>query len=501
MNKPIFLSLLALNQLSAWVINSQSEWEKSVIKTPDLAIEQGTVASKEKRSVLVQSVTKTFEQKKSATGLIVDQIPDWLNWEPTSKIIPKNLKDAPVFLQMGPKNYWVFGRYQQLKGAAKLFEKPVKLEGYESPVYSTPDPNQFNAISGRPKNEGIYNAFNDAYGGYHAWHSRDMKRWVHYGKVSGDKSKWMTTAESLDGVAYLYYDFPNDQDPHLLIDADLKDGELGENVGLVFNDPSDGSDCVVIRGLNGTFNLIAEDWSPINAKTHSYDSPLAIRATSKDGGKTPFEVKGYSVDERTQPTGIFKTYKHPHWAKDDPARFPTGIAKYEVHKPKQDAYGDWAAIAIGGQYYLFGDYHPKKGRIKTGWFTASSVDEKFRFCGSLGKGHPDPDIMFAEGKFYLATQCNSDSVSTGPWVESVEARVGVDTNKDGEINQWTDWENISESYDYIDGFSKQVAKTKAKLDLSGLPKGYGFKFELRLTDKTKNVSKPVIKQVEMTFAN
>ena len=58
-------------------------------------------------------------------------------------------------------------------------------------------------------------------GGYHAWQSRDMVNWVHHGPITEGFSKWMTSAEYVDGKAYFYYDFPNDQDPHLYIDEDL----------------------------------------------------------------------------------------------------------------------------------------------------------------------------------------------------------------------------------------------------------------------------------------
>ncbi len=60
-----------------------------------------------------------------------------------------------------------------------------------------------------------------------------------------------------------------------------------------------------------------------------------------------------AVDHRTKPTGETAEYLHPHWVKEDPKRFSTNVAKYQVHEPEQDAYGDWASIAIGGQYYLF----------------------------------------------------------------------------------------------------------------------------------------------------
>ena len=97
----------------------------------------------------------------------------------------------------------------------------------------------------------------------------------------------------------------------------------------------------------------------------------------------------------------------------------------------------------------------------------------------------------------MVTQTANDYVSPGPWVEKVEARVGVDTNKDGKVNQWTKWQETKENYDYVKGFSKQVKKTPAQLDLSELPAGFGFQIELRLTDETENASKPLIESIEL----
>ena len=73
--------------------------------------------------------------------------------------------------------------------------------------------------------------------------------------------------------------------------------------------------------------------------------------------------------------------------------------------------------------------------MSVGWFTSRSIDEPFEWCGNIGKGHPDPDVMFAEGKFYLATQQKDDFVSPGPWVEDVHVRVGVDTDNDKQIDK------------------------------------------------------------------
>ena len=76
----------------------------------------------------------------------------------------------------------------------------------------------------------------------------------------------------------------------------------------------------------------------------------------------------------------------------------------------------------------------------------------------------------------------------------------MDTNKDGSINEWTDWQKVSETYKGIPGFAKQVAKTPAQLDLSNLPEGYGFQFEIKLNETTENQVKPILDQISLTFA-
>jgi hypothetical protein len=177
----------------------------------------------------------------------------------------------------------------------------------------------------------------------------------------------------------------------------------------------------------------------------------------------------------------------------------SNVATYNVHEPAQHAYGDWAAISIGGQYYLFCDYHPAGEKIRVGWFTSNSIDKQFTFCGELGMGHPDPDIIFANGRFYLITQMKTDYVSPGPWVDTVEARVGVDTDNDGKPDQWTDWQAVREKYDYIPGFSKQVARTPAAIDLAKLPAGYGACFEIRTKHTANSAAKPVLDHVTISF--
>jgi len=468
-----------------WVIDTQQEWLAAKAAQSGLEIEDGLAIPTGKVATFTSKVQR-YDRKKRAASIVIDQSPIWQNWKPIANLGPANLADAPVFLAIEPGNYWVFGRYGGKRN--KSFEaKPATLKGFDCELRTTPWPNQYDALGGLKK----------GLGGYHAWQSRDMVNWVHHGPVTEGFSRWVTSAEYKDGKVYIYYDYPNDQDPHLYIDDNLTDGKPGKNMGIALRDPSHGSDCGVIRDEQGRFHIIFEDWSPINASKRSWDSPLAGHAVS-DNGIDGFKILAPAVDARTKDTGKVAQYRHPHW-KQHPD-WDTNIGEYNVHEPEQEAYGDWAAICIGGQYYLFGDYDPAGGhRMSVGWFTSPSLDKPFTWCDKIGNGHPDPDIGFAEGRFYLFTQQKTDYVSPGPWVEKVEVRVGVDTTGDGKLDQWTDWRPVKESYSQRKGFAKQVDKTPARLDLKDLPPGHGFGFELRMTDTTANKSKPMLDRVTLSF--
>jgi hypothetical protein len=481
----VLATVLMAQGAEPWVIETQEQWETASENREGFTLADGLLQPSGPEATF-RSVLKSWPEKRKASSLLVDQIPDWLNWNTTKNVGPPNLADAPVFLCLGPGNYWMFGRYSPLKNAKKFEPEEVRREGFPFALMTTPDPHEFDAPGGLMPGKG----------GYHAWQSRDMVNWIHHGPVTEGFSRWVTTAEYVDGKFYIYYDYPNDQDPHVYVDEDLTDGKPGKNMGLAFKDPSDGSDCAMIRDLEGRFHVIYEDWSPINAKSHSWDSPLGGHAVSADG-LGDFTIKDPVVDERTKATGEKATYKHPHWLKHPD--WKSNIATYEVHKPEQNAFGDWAAIAVGGQYYLFGDFHPANGKIRVGWFTSSSIDQPFRRCGSIGTGHPDPDIGFANGQFYLITQMKKDFVSPGPWVEKVTVRVGVDTSKDGKADTWSEWAEVRETYDYTEGFAKQISKTPAALDLAGLPAGYGFQFEVKATKTTKNGVLPVLDRVTLGF--
>ena len=472
----------------SWTVESQDQWTQATASSEGLTIEEG-LAEPTGKTASFSSKVQRYDQKRKAKSLTFTQSPIWQNWEPIENIGPSNMKDAPVFLAIGPDNYWAFGRYGGKKPKDFKPERAT-LEGFEdTKLITTPFPNQYDAKGGVEK----------TLGGYHAWQSKDMVNWVHHGPVTEGFSKWVTSAEHVDGKTYIFYDFPNDQDPHVYEDRNLFDGKPGRNLGIALKDPSHGSDAGFIRDLQGNFHVVFEDWSPISANKRSWDSSLAGHAVSTDG-PVGYKILEPAVDNRTTPTGEIGTFKHPHWVKEDPKNYKTNVAEYEIHTPEQEAYGDWALIAIGGQYYLFGDYDPAGGhQMSTGWFTTDELGKTFQWCDHIGKGHPDPDIGFAEGRFYLFTQQKTDYVSDGPWVETVEARLGVDTDNDGKIDQWTDWQLVKESYDHIEGFSKQVSRAPASLDVSNLPAGFGFAFEMKLTDTTTNKSKPMIDSMMVEF--
>lgn len=470
-----------------WKVESNDEWLKNKSKDENLEYKNGMVSPTSKVGVY-SSIIHSFKNKRSVKSISITQSPVWENWDPVSNIGPTNLLDAPVLLSLGENNTWIFGRYGQ--STQKDFKpESVELKGFNIPLFTTPWPKQFNAPGGLKK----------SLGGYHAWQSRDMITWVHHGPITETFSRWVTSVEAVDGKIYIYYDYPNDQDPHLYIDEDLTDGLPGKNMGLAFKDPSDGSDCAIIRDLEGKFHLFYEDWSPINARQHSWDSPLAGHAVSLDGIKN-FELKKPAIDQRTHATGLMGKYLHPHWTQHP--EWDSNEAKYQIHKPEQNAYGDWAAICIGEQAYLFGDFHPAKKQrheMKVAWFTSSSLDGTFNFCGQIGNGHPDPDITFTNGMFYLVTQMKTDYTSYGPWVEKVEARVGVDINNNGSIDQWSTWQELREIYKYKPGFAKQVERKPATINVQHLPEGYGFQFEFRTTNTTDNISKPIVDSVVLEF--
>lgn len=430
-----------------WVIDTQAEWDSDVVNSSGFAINGGQALTSEDSATFTSRV-RQYAQKRSVSKLGVRQSDVWDYWVDAGKLTPTGAGNAPVLLPVAEGDYYLLAQ----KG-------------------------------------------ND---GYHAWHSTDMVNWTQYGQVTAPEHNWVTSAEYKEGVFYIYVDYPNDHTPHLYVDTDLKDGLVGDFVGMVFDNPISGSDNAVIRDdLDGLFHMVCEDYSCLHANSHAFDSPLATHTSSLDG------ITGYGVyahppviDRRTEPSGHIQTFSHPH-VEGTHIQNPQ---YYMEHEPHQDAFGDWTAIKIGSQYYLFGDYHHADGTpINTAIFTSDSLYEEFELVGSLGDGHPDPSVCFAEGQFYLFTQTGTDYTSPGPWVDGVMARVGVDIDGDSVIDEWSDWSSITESYSQKTGYARVVNRTPAELDVSELPSGYGFCFEVRVDNTVIDEVAPIIDKVTLTY--
>jgi hypothetical protein len=502
-----------------WQVSTTEGWRAFIADTDGVKIADSHAIA-EKPQVSFTSQLKQFPEPIKLQDIELRQSVEWMNWRPYSLYQP-NMKNAPVLISHGPNDHWVIAQYRSAEQLVEAYKKKVAdakkrnrkpppplgfslkgfvpkkvtLEGYDEKLVTTPFPNQYRSskLKADLNNRPYQRAWKS---GYHAWHSRDMINWVHYGPTAAAPT--VTTAEYVDGKTFFYYDRPNDRDPHLIIDSDLRDGLPGEDKGLAFDAPWDGSDVGVIRDREGKFHMISENWQPINASKRSWDSPLASHMVSEDGIKD-FQILEPAVDYRTKPTGKTATFEHPHWNDEEK------VVTYEIHEPKQDAFGDWAAIAIGGQYYLVSDYDPAnaeahgRNSMSVALFTSEDINKPFRFYGHIGSGHPDPDIMFAGGKFYLITQTATDFVSEGPWVGTAQLRAGVDQDGDGRIDRWSAWQDARETYASIPGFAKQVDRTPAKVSFSDLPAGKGFQIEVKLSSPEGHKSLPKLDQLIATF--
>lgn len=426
------------------VIQSGQEWQQNLKRSSDVKVIDGELHPVKSRSLIQSKFIKT-DPNQTSVSFTLSQSPVWNNWQPIDNVKPKGARNALVFVPVSDGNYYILGAKSRTH--------------------------------------------------YDAWHSTDMKTWTHKGPVTPEGAYWVTTAEYKDGLFYIYYDDPNDEDPALIIDDDLSDGVPGHRVGTVFKDPSHGSDISIFRDdADDRFHMIYEEWSPLHAQSHAWDSPLAGH-TSSWNGMHGFEAHEHQppIDLRTKDTGEYDVYQHG---------WPRRNKIYKKHQGEQQAFGDWTTIKIGGQYYLFSDYHSGKGKpMQTARFTSDSIHKEFKLVGALGEGHPDPSVGFAEGKFYLITQRTQDFVSPGPWVEGVKARVGVDINGDNRVDRWTDWQELKETYRQKDGYLRVVEKTPASIDLSNLPSGKQVMFEIQVDDeKTKGVT-PLISKAELQFGS
>jgi hypothetical protein len=173
MKNPLPVTLIGLLALGftfvagaeSWTVGSAVEWKTAIESSKGITIEKG-VASPTGKAGSLRTKMKSFKGKRSAKSLTIEQSALWQNWEAKPRIGPKNLRDAPVFLTKGPKDYWMFGKYggfprkkgEKAAGEAEFEAKDAKLDGFDIPLKTTPIPTQFNAPGGLVKGLGGYHA-------------------------------------------------------------------------------------------------------------------------------------------------------------------------------------------------------------------------------------------------------------------------------------------------------------------------------------------------------
>ena len=107
--------------------------------------------------------------------------------------------------------------------------------------------------------------------------------------------------------------------------------------------------------------------------------------------------------------------------------------------------------------------------------------------------------LWKENQFYLINQTEHDYITPGPWVPGVQARVGVDTNNDGKIDEFTPWQEIKRTMVIKKGFSQVINVTPAKIDLTPLPSGFAFSFEFKINAKDSTKVLPIMDSVKLSF--
>ncbi len=416
---------LPVKQTSGWTVDSNDDWNAAAGSAGQFQIADGAAAPTVGGAVF-ESRVQMFARKQRFDGMKMAQTKDWGRdkWTDAGNLGPTNDPNAPVFISPAEDDYWYL------------------------------------------------NVGPGTNGHFGAWHSTDMVHWTAHGDVTGQT--WVSSAEYVDGKFYIYYDNPNDENPHLIIDEDLTDG-IRTPVGQVFDDPSHGSDAGAFRDRDGTIHLIYEDWSAINAKDHNWDSQLAGHTSSPDG------INGFTYAEHPAPidlrgtaTGDTSTYVHPH----------NGTYTYAEYTGSKDAFGDYEIIRIGDTYYMFCDYDPEGLEpIGLAYWMTDDINQPFEWAGVIRNNlRADPAIGMAEGEFVLFVQDHDEMTSAGPWVDGVQVQMGVDTDGDAKIDFWTDWRDIEETYARVDGFTRVFDRIPAELDLSGLPEGYGVAFRFKTAD-------------------
>ena len=145
---PIALLLLTTTVVAQdkWTIKTQAEWEQNIASKNQLELKDGMVWPTAKTATF-QSQLKRFDNKRSAQSITFEQSTVWENWNPVKNIGTRSMGGAPVFLSLGPDNYWMFANYRN-KGKEQEKGRPATLDGFDIPLLTTENPNEYQAPGG-----------------------------------------------------------------------------------------------------------------------------------------------------------------------------------------------------------------------------------------------------------------------------------------------------------------------------------------------------------------
>ena len=68
-----------------------------------------------------------------------------------------------------------------------------------------------------------------------------------------------------------------------------------------------------------------------------------------------------------------------------------------------------------------------------------------------------------------------------PWQLGMRGRLGVDVDEDGTVEQWTDWQELTEAHQRKPGFARVIDVKPATLSAQGLPDVETHIFEIEST--------------------
>ena len=210
-----------------WKVSTTKDWQAFISKSKGIKVADGHAIA-QKREVSFTSKLKKFAKPAKLRDIELKQSVEWMNWKPYS-IYNLNMRNAPVLISHGPNDHWAVAQYRSAEQIVEWHQKKVEeaknrkrkpppplgftldgfepeevsLEGYDEKLVTTPFPNQYRPAE--TKTDITHRTYQRAWkSGYHAWHSRDMINWVHYGPTA--MAPTVTTAEYKEGKTYFYYD-------------------------------------------------------------------------------------------------------------------------------------------------------------------------------------------------------------------------------------------------------------------------------------------------------